>query len=49
LRRTTDGWKFTERVYDVRYLDHSRLAGSGCADAGRELAGRDVAGGHRDA
>jgi hypothetical protein len=23
-----DGWKFTERVYEVRYLDHSPLAGS---------------------
>ena len=27
-RRTSDGWKFTERVYEVRYLDHSPLAGS---------------------
>jgi SnoaL-like domain len=27
-RRTDDGWKFTERVYEVRYLDHSPLAGS---------------------
>jgi hypothetical protein len=27
-RRTPDGWKFTERVYEVRYLDHSPLAGS---------------------
>ena len=27
-RRTGDGWKFTERVYEVRYLDHSPLAGS---------------------
>jgi ketosteroid isomerase-like protein len=28
-RRTLDGWKFTERVYEVRYLDTSPLAGSG--------------------
>jgi ketosteroid isomerase-like protein len=27
-RRTPDGWKFTERVYEVRYLDRSPLAGS---------------------
>jgi ketosteroid isomerase-like protein len=27
-RRTPDGWKFTERVYEIRYLDTSPLAGS---------------------
>jgi ketosteroid isomerase-like protein len=27
-QRTTDGWKFAERVYEVRYLDTSPLAGS---------------------
>ncbi|WP_328388007.1 nuclear transport factor 2 family protein [Nocardia sp. NBC_00416] len=27
-RRTGDGWKFTERVYEVRYLDSSPLPGS---------------------
>jgi len=27
-RRTGDGWKFTERVYEVRYLDTTPLAGS---------------------
>jgi ketosteroid isomerase-like protein len=27
-RRTADGWKFTERVYDVRYVDASPLAGT---------------------
>ena len=27
-RRTPDGWKFTERVYEVRYLDTSPLTGS---------------------
>jgi ketosteroid isomerase-like protein len=26
--RTGDGWKFTERVYEVRYLDTTPLAGS---------------------
>jgi ketosteroid isomerase-like protein len=27
-RRTGDGWRFTERVYEIRYLDESPLAGS---------------------
>ncbi len=27
-QRTPDGWKFAERVYEVRYLDHNPLAGS---------------------
>jgi ketosteroid isomerase-like protein len=27
-RRTQEGWKFTERVYEVRYLDTTPLAGS---------------------
>lgn len=27
-QRTSDGWKFTERVYQVRYLDTAPLAGS---------------------
>ena len=27
-RRTADGWKFTERVFEVRYLDATPLAGS---------------------
>ncbi|MPZ92913.1 MAG: nuclear transport factor 2 family protein [Actinobacteria bacterium] len=27
-RRTRDGWKFTERVYEVRYIDTTPLAGS---------------------
>jgi hypothetical protein len=26
-RRTPDGWKFAERVYEVRYLDTTPLAG----------------------
>jgi ketosteroid isomerase-like protein len=27
-QRTGDGWKFTERVYEIRYLDATPLAGS---------------------
>jgi ketosteroid isomerase-like protein len=27
-RRTPDGWKFTERVFEVRYLDTTPLSGS---------------------
>jgi hypothetical protein len=27
-QRTPDGWKFAERVYEVRYLDHTPLPGS---------------------
>jgi hypothetical protein len=27
-QRTPDGWKFTERVYEIRYLDTSPLTGS---------------------
>ncbi len=27
-RRTEDGWKFTERIYEVRYFDTTPLAGS---------------------
>jgi ketosteroid isomerase-like protein len=27
-QRTPDGWKFAERVYEVRYLDTASLAGS---------------------
>ena len=33
-RRTPDGWKFTERVYEVRYLDTSPLVGSAPAQPG---------------
>ena|SRR5256886_9617954 len=32
-QRTPDGWKFTERVYEVRYLDTTPLAGSAPAEA----------------
>ena len=27
-RRTPDGWRFTERVYEIRYLDTTPLAGA---------------------
>ncbi|WP_405692693.1 nuclear transport factor 2 family protein [Streptomyces sp. NBC_01185] len=27
-RRTSDGWKFRERVYEVRYLDSAALTGA---------------------
>jgi ketosteroid isomerase-like protein len=33
-QRTSDGWKFTERVYEIRYLDDTPLAGSAHHTAG---------------
>jgi ketosteroid isomerase-like protein len=33
-RRTPEGWKFTERAYEVRYLDTTPLAGSAPHPAG---------------
>lgn len=33
-QRTADGWKFAERVYEVRYLDNTPLAGSAPPPAG---------------
>jgi hypothetical protein len=33
-QRTPDGWRFAERVYEVRYLDHTPLAGSAPHAAG---------------
>jgi ketosteroid isomerase-like protein len=33
-QRTGDGWKFTERVYEIRYLDTTPLAGSAPHTAG---------------
>ncbi len=32
-QRTEDGWKFTERVYEIRYLDTTPLAGSAQIDS----------------
>jgi ketosteroid isomerase-like protein len=37
-QRTADGWKFTERVYEIKYLDTTPLEGSApdpAGDAGR--------------
>ncbi len=34
-QRTDDGWKFTERVYEVRYVDTTPLTGSAPADTDR--------------
>jgi ketosteroid isomerase-like protein len=42
-QRTGDGWKFTERVYEVRYLDNSPLAGSAPAPAGPAAANPSAA------
>jgi hypothetical protein len=33
-KRTRDGWKFIERVYEVKYLDTTPLAGSAPHAAG---------------
>lgn len=38
-RRTRDGWKFTARVYEIRYLDNSPLPG---APPGERGLGIDV-------
>ena len=37
-QRTPDGWKFSERVYEVRYEDTSPLAGSAPPPAGGVLS-----------
>jgi ketosteroid isomerase-like protein len=37
-QRTADGWKFTERVYEVRYHDTTSLAGSAPRAAGAPAA-----------
>ena len=33
-QRTGDGWRFAERVYEIRYLDTTPLAGSAPRTAG---------------
>jgi ketosteroid isomerase-like protein len=38
-RRTGDGWKFTERVYEVRYEDTTPLAGSPPGRGGEAAGG----------
>jgi ketosteroid isomerase-like protein len=35
--RTGDGWKFTERVYEVKYVDTTPLAGSAPGPAGASV------------
>ncbi|GHO77756.1 hypothetical protein KSD_55270 [Ktedonobacter sp. SOSP1-85] len=40
-QRTEDGWKFAERVYEVRYLDHTPLAGSAPQAAEETMAVED--------
>ncbi len=42
-QRTVDGWKFTERVHDIRYLDLSPLAGSAPPVAAPPVAAPPVA------
>jgi hypothetical protein len=37
-QRTADGWRFTERTYEVRYLDHTPLAGAAPGGAGGPAA-----------
>ena len=32
-RRTRDGWKFAERVYELRYVDTTPLTGTAPQDA----------------
>ena len=45
-QRTGDGWKFTERVYEVRYHDTTPLAARRPPQRGRQLTtGREHAGG----
>lgn len=39
-RRTPDGWKFAERVYEVLYVDSTPLAGTGRRPAGWFAASR---------
>jgi hypothetical protein len=36
-QRTSEGWKFAERVYEVRYLDTTLLVGNGRAHGDPEL------------
>jgi uncharacterized protein (TIGR02246 family) len=37
-RRTADGWKFTERTYEIRYLDTTPLAGAAVQPGQRRAA-----------
>ncbi|MGW2377069.1 nuclear transport factor 2 family protein [Kitasatospora sp. NPDC001683] len=40
-RRTTDGWRFAERVYEVRYVDTTPLGGSAPSAEGGPEVGPD--------
>jgi ketosteroid isomerase-like protein len=50
-QRTADGWKFAERVYEVRYLDTTPLAGAApdAAGAAGQPSGPDEVGADRSA
>jgi hypothetical protein len=37
-QRTPDGWKFTERIFEVRYLDMTPLTGSAPHTSGHQVA-----------
>jgi ketosteroid isomerase-like protein len=37
-QRTSEGWKFAERVYEIRYLDSTPLAGNGRTRGDPELS-----------
>jgi len=39
-QRTSDGWRFTERVYEIRYLDDTPLAGSALTWGSPSRSGR---------
>ena len=46
-QRTPDGWRFTERVYEIRYLDTTPLAGSAPHAAPGPIGNRDRLGTER--
>ncbi|MGW0188666.1 LUD domain-containing protein [Streptomyces sp. NPDC003362] len=41
-RRTPEGWRFAERVYEVRYLDTTLLAGSAPGGRAADVGGADA-------
>jgi ketosteroid isomerase-like protein len=43
-QRTSDGWKFAERAYEIRYLDESPLAGSAPQPAGNTPTAKGTSG-----
>jgi hypothetical protein len=47
-RRTEDGWRFAERVYEIRYLDTTPLTGSAPDTAAGAAAGAAAAGRHAE-